>query len=126
MAPRTYKDMSPEAEKRCEAGREACRRHYRRKKLGLPPLQKHANLSHMTPEEKADHHRKAKIAANNAKYNGLAKEGITSPSHVQHDEPLSRYIADKMIRQEAGISTRAGFNIIGDGCFRARAYPKHS
>lgn len=129
MKPRVYKDMSPEAEKRRAANREASRRFYRRKKLGLPPLKIMPKLSHLTEDERQEYRRKAKAEDNKRRMglvNGLAKDGIISPSHVQHDEPLSRYLADKMIRQEAGISTRAGFNIIGDGCFRARSYPHHS
>ena len=129
MKGRVYKDTSPEAEKRRAANREACRRHYRRKKLGLPTLRVKTDLSHLTEDERQEYRRKAKQQDNArrmAQVNGLAKDGIISPSHIQHDEPLSRYLADKMVRQEAGISTRPGFNIIGDGCFRARRYQHHS
>lgn len=99
------------------------------KELGQVNLKPRNDLIKMTPEEKAEHYRKVKKIASQRhgrQHNGLAKDGITTPSHIQHDEPLSRYLADKMVRQEAGISTRPGFSIIGDGCFRARAYPKHS
>lgn len=118
MKGRVYKDTSPEAEKR----RAWHRRWYARKKLGLPPLKTMTDLSDMTPEEKAEHRRKVKQANNArrmAQVNGLAKDGIVTPFKVQHEEPLSRYLADRMIRQEAGISTHPGFTIIGDGCFRA-------
>lgn len=125
MKDRVYKDMSPEAEKR----REAYRRWYARKKAGRLPLRGKTNLSHLTEEERQEYRHKAKVKRNKqrmAQINGLAKDGITSPSHIQHDEPLSRYIADRMIRQEAGISTKPGFNIIGDGCFRARPHRSYT
>ena len=107
MTSRIYKDTSPEAEKR----------------------RVKTNLFHLTEDERQEYRRKAKAEYNKrrmALVNGVAKDSIVTPSKVQHDEPLSRYLADKMIRQEAGISTRAGFSIIGDGCFRARRYQHHS
>lgn len=125
MAGRVYKDTSLEAAKRRERQREANHRYSARH----PKPKKRPVFSGMSAEEIAEFKlkaKKAKAARQMAEYNGVAKDGIVTPAHIQHDEPLSRYIADRMVRQEAGISTKPGFNIIGDGCFRARPHRSHT
>lgn len=48
----------------------------------------------------------------------IAEDGMISPSKVQHEEPISRFILDRYLKQEAGSpSLKAGYISLGNGCY---------
>jgi hypothetical protein len=53
----------------------------------------------------------------------LGRYGMISPHKVTHDEPLSRYVLDRMVAQEDGTpSMIPGFYAMGNGCYRRRKH----
>lgn len=81
----------------------------------------------MSDEERATYFREQRNAYKRRRQqqvNHLADDGILTRPKVENDEPIGRYVLDRIVRQECAVSTRAGWAMIGDGCFRSTV--KHS
>lgn len=76
----------------------------------------------MSPE--AEKRRKASRDSQRRRRAGLPP--LLLHNHTPPEPPIEKYILERLVRQEAGISTKPGFNIIGDGCFRARPHRSHT